>query len=47
LLPLFAITPIVTKVGFNRLGTFSRTFHEIVGDTPIEYRGRGGPLAQL
>ena len=45
-----SVTDICFEVGFNSLGTFSRTFHEIVGatpvgDTPMEYRGRGGPLA--
>jgi AraC-like DNA-binding protein len=37
-------------VGFASLGTFSRTFREVVGQTPSEYRaGAGadarGPLA--
>jgi AraC-like DNA-binding protein len=27
-------------VGFTSLGTFSRTFREIVGQSPIEYRRR-------
>ena len=40
-----SVTDICFDVGFNSLGTFSRTFHEIVGDTPIAYRARGGPLA--
>jgi AraC-like DNA-binding protein len=40
-----SVTDICFEVGFNSLGTFSRTFHEIVGDTPIAYRARGGPLA--
>jgi transcriptional regulator GlxA family with amidase domain len=39
-----SVTDICFEVGFNSLGTFSRTFHEIVGDTPIGYRARGGPL---
>jgi AraC-like DNA-binding protein len=28
------------EVGFNSLGTFSRTFREIVGESPSEYRER-------
>ena len=40
-----SITDICFEVGFNSLGTFSRTFHEIVGATPIAYRAQGGPLA--
>ena len=40
-----SVTDICFDVGFNSLGTFSRTFHEIVGDTPLAYRARGGPLA--
>ena len=40
-----SVTDICFEVGFNSLGTFSRTFHEIVGDTPIAYRAQGGPLA--
>jgi transcriptional regulator GlxA family with amidase domain len=35
-----SITDICMDVGFNSLGTFSRTFSEIVGDTPTEYRNR-------
>ena len=40
-----SVTDICFEVGFNSLGTFSRTFHEIVGATPIGYRAQGGPLA--
>jgi AraC-like DNA-binding protein len=40
-----SVTDICFEVGFNSLGTFSRTFHEIVGETPIAYRALGGPLA--
>src|ERR1700704_4379754 len=40
-----SVTDICFDVGFNSLGTFSRTFHEIVGETPIAYRARGGALA--
>lgn len=34
------ITDICFDVGFTSLGTFSRTFHDIVGCTPSEYRER-------
>jgi AraC-like DNA-binding protein len=40
-----SVTDICFEVGFNSLGTFSRTFHEIVGATPVAYRAQGGPLA--
>jgi len=33
-----SITDICLDVGFNSLGTFSRTFREIVGLSPSEYR---------
>jgi len=32
------VTGICLEVGFTSLGTFSRTFHDIVGVTPSEYR---------
>jgi len=35
-----SITNICLDVGFGSLGTFSRTFADIVGDTPTEYRNR-------
>jgi AraC-like DNA-binding protein len=28
-------------VGFSSLGTFSRTFHEVVGESPTAFRQRG------
>lgn len=34
------ITDICLDVGFASLGTFSRTFRDIVGFTPTEYRER-------
>src|SRR3984893_9411753 len=34
------ITDICLDVGFNSLGTFSGTFHDIVGEAPSTYRGR-------
>lgn len=35
------VTDICLEVGFTSLGTFSRTFREIVGEPPSEYRTRG------
>lgn len=35
-----SVTDICLDVGFGSLGTFSRTFSEIVGDTPTDYRNR-------
>jgi AraC-like DNA-binding protein len=35
-----SVTEICLDVGFGSLGTFSRTFSDIVGDTPTEYRDR-------
>jgi AraC-like DNA-binding protein len=35
------ITDICMDVGFSSLGTFSRTFTEIVGETPTQYRTKG------
>ena len=40
-----SITDICLDVGFNSLGTFSRTFREIVGESPSDYRVGNGPLA--
>jgi len=34
------VTEICLDVGFNSLGTFSRTFSEIVGEPPSAYRAR-------
>jgi AraC-like DNA-binding protein len=34
------VTEICLDVGFTSLGTFSRTFHEIVGTSPSAYRER-------
>lgn len=36
-----SITEICMSVGFSSLGTFSRTFTEIVGETPSSFRHRG------
>jgi AraC-like DNA-binding protein len=34
------VTEICLNVGFNSLGTFTRTFREIVGEPPSAYRAR-------
>src|ERR671930_2541061 len=39
-----SVTDICFEVGFTSLGTFSRTFREIVGETPSDYRMRHGPM---
>jgi AraC-like DNA-binding protein len=36
-----SVTDICFDVGFSSLGTFSRIFHDIVGDSPTEFRQRG------
>ncbi len=36
-----SVTDVCMEVGFSSLGTFSRTFHEIVGEAPTTYRRRG------
>jgi len=40
-----SITDVCFDVGFNSLGTFSRTFKEIVGMSPSSYRQRFEPAA--
>ena len=35
-----SITDVCLDVGFNSLGTFSRTFRAIVGESPSAYRAR-------
>jgi AraC-like DNA-binding protein len=35
------VTDICLDVGFSSLGTFSRTFRDIVGESPSEFRRRG------
>ncbi|AOS64247.1 helix-turn-helix domain-containing protein [Actinoalloteichus hymeniacidonis] len=40
-----SVTEICMEVGFTSLGTFSRTFRDIVGESPTEYRRRLGTLA--
>jgi transcriptional regulator GlxA family with amidase domain len=41
-----SITDVCMEVGFTSLGTFSRTFRDIVGEPPSTYRARG-PLAPV
>jgi transcriptional regulator GlxA family with amidase domain len=40
-----SITEVCLDVGFNSLGTFSRTFREIMGLSPSEYRQRAESVA--
>jgi len=35
-----SVTDICMEVGFTSLGTFSRTFRDIVGESPTAYRAR-------
>ena len=35
-----SVTDICFEVGFTSLGTFSRTFRDIVGENPTDYRAR-------
>ena len=39
-----SVTEICFDIGFISLGTFSRTFREIVGETPSDYRVGHGPI---
>ena len=39
-----SVTDICMDIGFSSLGTFSRTFREIVGETPSSYRMGHGPI---
>jgi AraC-like DNA-binding protein len=39
-----SVTDICLDVGFTSLGTFSRTFHDIVGEPPSAYRRGHGPI---
>ncbi len=38
------VTDVCLDVGFGSLGTFSRTFREIVGETPSDYRTTHAPM---
>ena len=37
------VTDVCMQVGFSSLGTFSRTFRDIVGTSPSAFRSRRGP----
>jgi AraC-like DNA-binding protein len=39
-----SVTEVCFDVGFTSLGTFSRTFRRIVGETPSGYRSGHGPV---
>jgi AraC-like DNA-binding protein len=39
-----SVTDICLDVGLNSLGTFSRTFREIVGQSPLAYRRSSAPV---
>jgi AraC-like DNA-binding protein len=39
-----SVTEICFDVGFTSLGTFGRTFRQIVGETPSGFRGEHGPV---
>jgi AraC-like DNA-binding protein len=39
-----SVTDICLDVGFSSLGTFSRTFRDVVGETPSAYRKGNGPI---
>jgi AraC-like DNA-binding protein len=39
-----SVTDICLDVGFTSLGTFSRTFRAIVGESPSRYRLGHGPI---
>jgi AraC-like DNA-binding protein len=39
-----SVTEICFDVGFSSLGTFSRTFREIIGESPSTYRTGHGPM---
>ncbi|AGL19865.1 AraC family transcriptional regulator [Actinoplanes sp. N902-109] len=38
-----SVTQVCMSVGFSSLGTFSRTFHAILGESPSAYRKRAVP----
>jgi AraC-like DNA-binding protein len=42
-----SVTEICLDVGFNSLGTFSRTFAEVVGEPPTTYRWRAADLSAV
>jgi len=36
-----AVTDIARAVGYESLGTFTRTFACVMGETPVDHRNRG------
>lgn len=42
-----SVTDVCFDVGFNSLGTFSRTFKDIVGISPTSFRQRWSPVAAV
>jgi AraC-like DNA-binding protein len=36
-----SVTDICMEVSFSSLGTFSRTFRDVVGESPSQFRARG------
>jgi AraC-like DNA-binding protein len=42
-----SVSEICLDVGFNSLGTFSRTFQAVVGDPPTTYRWRAADLSRV
>jgi AraC-like DNA-binding protein len=42
--PQLPVTDIAWMVGFESLGTFSRTFRTVVGDSPSGFRARATPV---
>jgi transcriptional regulator GlxA family with amidase domain len=40
-----SVTDVCLAVGFSSLGTFSRTFRDIIGESPTAYRRRAVPTA--
>lgn len=42
-----SVTEICFDVGFGSLGTFSRTFTDIVGESPTTYRWRAADLSRV
>ena len=39
-----SVTDVCFDIGFTSLGTFSRTFRDIVGETPSAYRAANEPM---
>ncbi|WP_230422946.1 helix-turn-helix transcriptional regulator [Prauserella cavernicola] len=43
--PAPTVTEVAAEVGFESLGTFSRTFRTVVGLSPTEFRASSTPLS--